>query len=144
MKTILKAAALAVFAAGAAAAQSPAPTAPAADIEIELNKLEQMNGSCRFYLVFRTRGGEALDRATIDFFLFDQEEVILKQFAYEAGPLASSRTAVKRFDLPETACVGVGKLLLNNVTNCEAADGPRENCIDRFAPSSRAEAALIK
>lgn len=119
-----------------------AQDAASADVEIELNKLEQVEDACRVYMVFRTLGGVPLTRATLDLVLFDTDGVILKRLAYEAGPLESEKTVVKLFDSTQTDCARVGEVLLNAVTACETPEGTTENCIARMATSSRAEASF--
>lgn len=126
----------------AGGAQAQAPSAGA--VAIELNKLEQVDQACRVYLVIRTDGAEPLARAALDLVLFDKSGVILKRLAYDVGPIAATKTVVKLFDSVETECARVGEILINAVTACEAADGPREGCIERFTPSSRAGAAFTK
>jgi len=134
---------IAVFLAAAAALfASSASALTDGQIETELNKLEQVDSSCRVYMVFRNGGEEAVKRAGMILFLFDQDGVIHKRLRFEAGPLAPAKTLVKLFDATETDCLQISRILLNDVADCELDSGLRDDCVTLFTVSSKAEAAL--
>lgn len=134
---VFLAAAAALFAGGASALTD-------GQIETELNKLEQVDASCRVYMVFRNGGDEAVKRANLDLVLFDPDGVIHKRLRFEAGPLVPAKTLVKLFDATDTDCLQISEILINDVVNCEVDSGPREDCVGLFAVSSKAEASLTR
>ena len=89
-----------VLFAGFAAAQSETQSEQTvADglIYAELNKLEQVDAACRFYLLFRSDAFETMTRAGLDLVLFDADGGIIQRLRYEAAPLVPEKTVVKLF-----------------------------------------------
>jgi hypothetical protein len=123
----------------------PLRAAPAPDtIGIELNRLEEQGGNCRAYLVFANPGAASYASFKLDLVVFDRKGVIARRVAVEAGPLRPAKTTVKLFDIPETACAGIGTILVNDVVACRAGDGELPDCIERVAVSSKLDVALTK
>ena len=55
-------------------------------ITLELNKLEDRDGSCRAYLVFGN-SGERFDAFVLDLIVFDRDQLIAKHLAVNVAPL---------------------------------------------------------
>lgn len=142
------AATLAVLAGPAAAQTEGDDTAAEAEagMRVQLNKLAPVENACRIYLVFENRTGAAFDAYTLDLVMFDTEGAILQRLAVEAGRLPAGKTLVKPFDMPDTECGRIGKLLLNDVMTCKgpgAADSGRD-CTTLTTPASRLDIPFIK
>jgi hypothetical protein len=116
---------------GVAAAQpSGSGAAPAADVRVELNRLEPRGDACRTYLVLQNTSGAAYKSLKLDLFVFDTGGVVAQRLAVEAGPLPAKKTSVKLFDFPGITCERFGRVLLNDVLTCEQADGTtRDDCL---------------
>jgi len=108
-------------------------------MRVQLNKTTPVSDACRIYLVFENRTGRAFDAYTLDLVMFDTDGAILRRLAVEAGAMPVGKTRVKPFDLTDTACDRVGKMLLNEVMTCEGADGTQANtgCTAAARPESR-------
>jgi hypothetical protein len=52
--------------------------------------------------------------------------------------------AVKVFDIPQTACGGIGSILVNDVIHCRDASGDVADCINRISTSSKLPVTLSK
>lgn len=116
-------------------------------IAIELNKLEaREGGTCRAYVVFENRSGEAYEALRLDLIFFGVDGVIAKRLAVDAAPLKPRKTAVKLFDVADLDCAKIGQVLLNDILACrEKADAEAQGCADRLAVSSRVPAvAFVK
>ena len=127
----------------AAAAQKPAPAAPAGKISIELNKMEERQGSCRLYFVISNRTARNVRNLELDVFLFDHDDIIAHRVGLNTRRLKRSRMHVRVFDIAKVTCAGIGKLVLNEVLSCTATGGGAAGCEDDLAPSSRARAAFL-
>lgn len=116
---LLLALALAV---GASAARAQDDTAPAADaaLEVELNKLEDVENICRGYFIVRNRTGADLAALELDTFLFDGDGIILQRLALPFGAARSGRMRIVSFDL-DLACADIGSLFVNDVLTCETS-----------------------
>lgn len=117
----------------AIAAMTAAPALAASNVSLELNRFEQKDAACRISLVIGNPGDKALESLKLDLVFFDKDGVISRRLAVEAGPVRASKTSVKLFDLPDTPCDSVAKLLLNDVTAC----GEEKDCLGLVGVSSR-------
>jgi hypothetical protein len=122
----------------------PGRSAPPKSIGLELNKLEQKGGSCRAYLVIANPGADAFSGFTLDLVVFDRGGTISRRLAVELAPLRPTKTMVKVFDIPETACSGIGGILVNDVIHCRDANGDVAGCVDRVTTSSKLPVALSR
>lgn len=114
------------------------PAAAADPLSVELNRLEEREGSCRIYLVIGNKSATAYESLKLDLVLFGTDGVIVRRLAVEAAPLRADKTSVKLFDVSGLACTGIGNVLLNDVLECRGATGDEADCIARIVPSSRA------
>src|SRR5262245_50945220 len=100
----------------AAAQNAPNKPAPAkAAILVELNKLESSPNACRGYFVINNGVGEPLRELRLDVFLFDKGGVILRRVGLTFADIRAERSKVVLFDIPDTACDAVGRLVVNDV-----------------------------
>ena len=137
------AAALAVAAAGVAAGPLRAQEA-AAPITIELNKLEPADGACRLFLLLQNRSDQTYDALTLELVSFDKEGLIGQRLAVDLAPLRAQKTSVRLFDLPDTGCDAIGRVLLNDVSACSVAGAAVDACLDRLQVSSRGPVPFFK
>jgi hypothetical protein len=131
-----------VFGASLSAFASPAFSADA--VRVELNKLEPQDGACRAYLVFQNRTQSSFSGRTLDLVMFDNEGVIAKRLAVDAAPLPADKTSVKLFDIEGVACDNIGRILINDVLDCQDETGERQDCVALIGPSSRSDVSLVK
>ena len=122
-----------------AAAQEPAGQDRVA---IELNKLEQVDGACRIYMVVRT-GRTAYESFKLDVVLFDAGGIIASRVAVGMGPLRAGRPTVKLFDVQDQPCDAIGSLLVNEVLECRPADVAND-CLARIEVSSRTDVQILR
>jgi hypothetical protein len=111
---------------------------------IELNKLEPRDLSCLAYLVFRNETGLSFEKLQMELALFDTDGLILKRFSLDASPVIPGKTSVKLFEIAETQCSALGRILVNDVAVCQDADGSIDGCLDRLSLSSRLPVDLFK
>jgi hypothetical protein len=117
---------------------------PSAAIEIELNKIEPFEGSCRIYLVLQSTLPTDLEALLLELVTFDAEGVISQRVAVDLAPLRSRKLTVKTFDVPDTPCEGVTRLLVNDTLECRSSDGPISDCLDLIRAKARGDVELWK
>ena len=124
------------------------PAAPALaeekKVRIELNKLEDVGGGCRVYLVLGNATGAGFSAFKIDLVLFDRTGVINKRLAVDVAPLRPGKTTVRLFDIEGVPCAEAGRILVNDVIECRDGETERRNCVDLVATESRARTELIE
>ena len=136
IRSWLSTGALALLCAGAARASEP--------ITVELNRLQDLAPGCRMHLVIANPGDRRLDTFQLDLVLFGPDGVVVRRVALDASPLRAHKTSVYAFDVPDLACGGFGRVLLNDVAGCGAKGDPARDCVSAIAVSSRAGVELVK
>ncbi len=129
LRLVLALPGLALLFAGTATAQ-PAD----GGIALELNKLEQVDGACRAYLVVQNPGTAAIDSLDLDLVTFQPDGVIGARFRVELAPVPAAKTLVKSFDFEGIACTEVERVLLNDVVACTPLERPA--CLDALKLST--------
>lgn len=113
-------------------------------LSIELNKLEQVEEICRVYFVFENALDHKLERLQLELVLFDTKGFIKRRLTLDAAPIDKDKTSVKLFDLPETQCTNVGRILINDVVKIAGPDGDLPDNVSQLDLSSKLDANLFK
>ncbi len=126
-------------------AVSAATAAGAEELKLELNKLEEAEGACRAYLLFENRAAHSFQSLKLDLVMFGLDGVITKRLAIEGGPLPKDKTSVKLFEINGLKCETIGRILLNDVINCQNSAGDNlDGCIELVTTSSKNNVPLFK
>jgi hypothetical protein len=151
-KTLLHATLASALLAAPALAQEAAPSdaaKPAADqqagkVGIELNKLEPVDQACRIYLLLRNDTDVNFTALQLELVSFAPDGVINQRVAVDLAPLQPKKTLVKLFDVQNTNCDSVSRLLLNDALRCESDKGEVKDCLALMAPSSKGKVEFWK
>ena len=111
-------------------------------LAVEFNDLQEMDDGCRAVFVLNNGLEQALDNVTLRVVSFDGDGHANLFLALDVGSLPIGKTRILRFNLgADIACTDVSRLVLDDVTSCEGADGtgPAE-CLAAVSLSSRATA----
>ena len=133
-----------VLAAPIAGAEPQSNEPAAASVNIELNKLDPIDKSCRAYLVVNNATDTSYQSYKVDLVLFQTDGVIGKRFSLELGPLRPKKRTVKLFDIDAISCDKIGSLLVNDVLECKTGTGPAENCLQNLTTSTLTKVQLSK
>ena len=106
-------------------------------VAIELNKLEQVEGACRAFLVIENDTGAGFEALALDLVVFDVDGVIAERLAVDLAPLAAGKTSVKAFDIAGLACADAGRFLMNTVLDCRNAGDAEDACTGPIVPRGR-------
>jgi hypothetical protein len=123
---------------------APGGAEPPSTIGFELNRLEDQGGNCRAYLVITNPESAEFSGFTLDLVVFDRGGTIMHRLAVDVAPLRPKKTSVKVFDIKETACGGIGSILVNDVIRCRDNSGDVAGCVNRLTTSSKLAVALLK
>lgn len=117
------------------------PFASVADtpgIGLELNKAADVSGTCRLTYVASNGAGQDFDKLSLDVVVFDTGGVASQRLILDFGAMPKDKTKVVEFDLPNTGCAKVSRLLLNDVLQCTAGGAAAPGCIaSSITPSSK-------
>lgn len=117
----LCAAVLVLFAGATAAfaqAQDSAPRLP-----LQLNAMEPLPDGCRMTVVAQNATGGELEALTVEVAVFDANGSVSRLLRLNFGVLIADKTRIRQFDLAETSCENVSRIIVNDVATCE---GPLE------------------
>lgn len=115
-----------------------------ANVNIEINKTEQKEKSCRVYLVVKNDSALSFNTFKMDMVLFNQDDIIIKNMALNIAPLQSEKKIVKAFDLKSTKCNAVSSILVNKIMQCDAKEEKKPDCISMIKLSSKNDISISK
>ncbi len=113
-------------------------------MEIELNKLEAVEGACRAYMLFRNPSESVFASYRLDLVMFGRDGVLAKRIVVEAAPLSAAKTTLKQFDVTGLSCPDLGQILLNDVTACRDQAGERTDCTAAVKLHGRGSIEFVK
>lgn len=117
--------------------QAAAQEAAAPSISLELNSLQPAQGSCRLTFVAANNLGAPLSKVAYEVALFDGKGLVDRLTVLDFRLLPEGKTKVRQFDLPETNCADIGRVLINDATACEGEGIEPADCIRKLETSTR-------
>jgi hypothetical protein len=110
---------------------------PVRSLAIEINKAEQLEATCR--LVFMTHNGLGADLAelSLETVLFDTEGGVDRFTLFDFREVPAGKMRVRQFDLPDTQCSDIGKVLINGASACKGEGLTGGECIEHLDATSR-------
>ncbi|MGH1369541.1 MAG: hypothetical protein ACRBCL_13090 [Maritimibacter sp.] len=110
-----------------------------ARLAVELNGAAETDaGACRLTFVAANQTGIALDRTAYEIALFDAGGTVTRLLLLEFGALVEGKTKILQFELAETGCATISRLVVNDVAACDEAGGTATGiCLSALEASSR-------
>ena len=130
---------LAVLGFGAAPSVAQAPR-----LVLELNKVETFEEGCEFHILIQNNIGGDIVALGANLVFFDQAGVMSIRTIVPLGQVKSEKTVFRSFVLPDLKCGDVGRVLVNDLTQCQLGRDPQIDCLDVAEVSSRADIELFK
>ena len=125
------------------AALAQSAEAPAAEISLELNALEDVGSACRLTFLVTNQSGTTIDEAVFETVIFDTEGSVVTLSLFDFRDLPLDRPRVRQFDLPEMSCTTVGRALINGASSCVVKGSQSDICQSTLTLSSRIEVELL-
>ncbi|MDF1609089.1 hypothetical protein PZ897_12960 [Hoeflea sp. YIM 152468] len=130
---------------GLAIAASPAhsETGVQARLSLDLNAVEQIEQACRLVFVVTNTTGKSIEEMTLETVLFDQGGKVSRFTLFDFKALPQGKPRVRQFDLPDTHCAAVARILINGAASCKGEGLTGTECIDHLdvKSSTRTEIA---
>lgn len=91
-------------------------------VSVELNAVKSADSGCT--LTFLVINGHAtqIDKLVYETVLFDPDGQVDRLTLFDFGALPPARPRVRQFTVPGLACDGLGKILINGASTCDAPD----------------------
>jgi hypothetical protein len=116
---------------------SPALAQSNGEFQLELNKLEAVDGGCRLTFVAFNGTGINLRQTSYDVAVFDETSAVSDRLILEFGTLPENKTRVVQF-LLNRGCPQISRLLLNEAEECLLENGQSSPiCMQALRASSR-------
>ncbi len=107
---------------------APVALAQGGGVELELNTAADLEGGCRLTYVATNASAADLDQATYEVAVFDTNGIVTRLLQLAFGALPSGKTRVVQFDVPETACSAMSRILSNGPVECTGAGAAQPTC----------------
>lgn len=97
-------------------------------VDIELNRLEQNGEACRMTFVAHNGLSSDLESSGFEMVVFDAKGLVKLMTVFDFGALPADKTVVRRFDLPDTGCESVSRILINGAARCKGEGIEASDC----------------
>ena len=114
------------------------------DLSIELNTTKPLKDACQLMMVVDNRSSIRFNKFTVELVLFDKTGVIIKQVLAAIGRLRPMMNHFVSFPIEDVNCYDLGRVLLNEVTECEYAAEAKFDCTEVVAVKHRGTVPLFK
>lgn len=92
-------------------------------VQVQVNRLESMPGTCQMMLVAANPGTDDIETLVLEAVLFDTAGRVAALTLLDLQELPAGRTRVRSYDLAGQDCAALARILINGVADCRAA-GP--------------------
>ena len=120
-------------------ASALAVSAQSGNFVLELNNASDVEDSCRLTYVATNNTGIGLTKTSYEVAIFDSEGRVSNLLVLEFGQLPIAKTKVVQFDLKGSACGNISRIVVNNLAECDSADGSHDFCLSALITSSRTQ-----
>jgi len=112
-------------------------TAQENTFSLELNSAKNNENGCRLTYVAKNKTGIKLDKTSYEVVVFDKDGGVSQFLILEFGKLPINKTKVVQFELNGQKCENISRLLINDVSDCEADGKTVQLCLDSLKTKSR-------
>lgn len=120
-------------------ASALAVSAQSGNFVLELNNASDVDESCRLTYVATNNTGVGLTNTSYEVAIFDGEGRVSNLLVLEFGQLPIAKTKVVQFDLKGSACGNISRIVVNNLAECDSAEGSHNFCLSALITSSRTD-----
>lgn len=108
---------------------------------VELNTAQTLEGACRLSFMVTNEHPIEITGAVFETVLFKADGSVDQLTLFDFGSLPSNRPRIRQFDVPSLGCDGLGSLLINGATTCEADDP--NLCVQSLQLKTRTEIEVL-
>jgi hypothetical protein len=113
-------------------------------LSIELNQLENVDRGCRGAVIFNNETDATFADLAVEVAVFDQDDIVKNLWLLPARNMSPGTVRVRQFLFQEESCEDIGRILLNDVVNCETDTGlEAQECLRLIDASSRTDVPFV-
>lgn len=98
-------------------------------ITLELNKIEPVDNDCVLTFVVSSNLKADVSKLAYEFVVFDAEFRVQRMTVFDFRDIAAGKYRVRQFQLPNTNCGSLGRLLINDVSACKGDAVDPSQCV---------------
>ena len=111
-------------------------------LAIELNAAQAVEKGCRVSFLIRNGMETEIGAAVFEVAVIGKDGLVSGLIRLDFGCLPVNKSRVRQFDLAGKGCGDVGRLLLNDVTECSGEGLTADVCLDALSVSARGDIAF--
>ncbi|WP_417411611.1 hypothetical protein [Hoeflea sp.] len=112
-------------------------------LSIDLNATQQLEQACRLVFVAANRTSASIDAMSLETVLFDASGKVDRFALFDFKDLPLGKTRVRQFDLPDTRCSDIGRILINGAASCKGASFKGTECMDHLDLKSSSNMEIV-
>ena len=85
----------------------------------------------------------SIEEMSLETVLFDATGTVDRFALFDFKALPKGKTRVRQFDLPDTQCSDIGRVLINGAASCVGQSLTGTECIDRLELKSSSKTELV-
>lgn len=124
-------------------AKAQAEATSSSGINLELNTTEDIGGACRLTFVAQNQIGQDISKVVFETVIFDDSGSVMLLSLFDFRELPTGTPRVRQFDVPNTTCNTLGRVLINGVNTCTVHGADGEACKPALSVSSKIGLELI-
>lgn len=123
-------------------AQEPENTQPTGGLSVELNALQPTANGCRFTFIVSNNLEAELTSVGFELVLFDKAGMVSRMTIVDFKDLPHAKTKVRQFDFSGVDCANLGRVLINDATECKGTDLEPGACIRALTTHTRTDVSF--
>ena len=127
----------AMFLLAATGLASGQESTPLPALTLELNALQASEKGCRLTFIATNSLKAPLDKVSFEIALFNEAQVVDRITVLDFKDLPEGKTKVRRFDLGNTDCAKISRILINDATECSGIGVDPKACIRQLRPVTK-------
>jgi len=112
-------------------------------LSIDLNATQQLEQACRLVFVATNKTGTSIEEMSFETVLFDTAGTVDRFALFDFKDLPVGKTRVRQFDLPETQCSDIGRILINGSASCKGQSFKGTECMDHLDLKSSSKTEIV-
>lgn len=112
-------------------------------LSIDLNATQQLEQACRLVFVATNKIGTSIEEMSFETVLFDTAGTVDRFALFDFKDLPVGKTRVRQFDLPDTQCSDIGRILINGSASCKGQSFKVTECMDHLHLKSSSKTEIV-
>jgi hypothetical protein len=112
-------------------------------LSVDLNATQQLEQACRLVFVAANNTSASIDAMSLETVLFDASGKVDRFALFDFKDLPLGKTRVRQFDLPDTRCSDIGRVLINGAASCKGPSLKGTECMDHLDLKSSSSMEIV-